>query len=110
MVQVGIGHRDIWWSLDQNNNRQIQTTPIHLEFSFVSRYAPTVYNAKEICDKNFIFLENFAKFKLRNSNLPSTFPHSCESRMTVTTMSQGEEDGSDVLSDDEVISVSETLK
>ena len=30
--------------------------------------------------------------------------------MTVTTMSQGEEDGSDVLSDDEVISVSETLK
>ena len=30
--------------------------------------------------------------------------------MTVTTMQQGEEDGSDVLSDDEVFSVSETLK
>ena len=73
---------------------------------------PTVYNAKEISRKKFIFLEHFAKFELQNSNLPSIFLRSCESRMSVTTMASHEEDaGSDELSDDSDEEVfSETFK
>ena len=56
--------------------------------------------------KKFILLENFTKFELQNSNLPSVFLRSCESRMTVTTMASQEEEeaGSDKLSDEEVFS------
>ena len=89
-------------------NLSIQTTPIRLQFSFVTRYAPySVQREGNFAKKKkFIFLENF---ELQNSNLPSIFLRSCESRMTVTTMaSQEEEAGSDKLSDEEVFS--ETLK
>ena len=80
--------------------RQIQTTPIFLRHPLRALQCTT---RRKFREKNFIFLENFAKFDLQNSNSPSIFLRSCESRMTVTTMASHEEEaGSDELSDEEV--------
>ena len=84
------------------HSRQIQTTAIRLQFSFVTLRRPAIQCTmlRKIREKNFIFLENFAKFELQSFNLSSIFLRSCESRMTVTTKASHEEEAvSDVLSD-----------
>ena len=71
----------------KNDNRQIQITPIHLRFFFITHYVPYCVQREE----------NFAE-------KTSFFLLTCESHMTVTTMGLQEEAGSDVLSDEEVFS------
>ena len=56
------------------HSRQIQTTPIRLQFSFVTLWGPTVYNAKENLRKKIHLLRKLCKIQVAKFQFAFNFP------------------------------------